>query len=200
MRRRGYFSVFKMPSKGWVNFSLFFKWILALSVHSDHCRAIGCRMGGGGVREVIVVLGKVDITWVNPSWRGRLPAHKSTGWWPPKPTSQQWSPFYGEGGRGGDSRSAHTWFVTSTRLSVIRAQWMTSIRSGLQKSSGGEWSMESMKRGIGCISGGYEMCSCASTEWVEKKTFKTLGLPCCWATSMTTNPELLTQFCDVLLL
>ena len=54
----------------------FLCWIKALSAHSSDCRAVGCRIGGGG-GGVAVTLGEMDVARVNPyrSGQNEPPVH-----------------------------------------------------------------------------------------------------------------------------
>ena len=57
-----------------------FCWIKALSVASNHCRAMGCRMVGGGVK---LVLGERNFARVNPCRSDQLVTPVLMGWFVP---------------------------------------------------------------------------------------------------------------------
>ena len=50
------------------------------SVQINTCSAMGCRIGGGGVWELTVILGEMDFAQMNrPDRVGGLPAHRGSG-------------------------------------------------------------------------------------------------------------------------
>ena len=56
----------------------FLCWIKVLSAHSSHCRAVGCRMGGGAV-----ILGEMDVARVNPYRSGQSEPPVHMAWFAP---------------------------------------------------------------------------------------------------------------------
>ena len=79
-----------------------FRWIRALSVCSDHCRDMGCRIG------MMVILGAMGVARVSHRDRkGSLPVHKASGTHPSTPANG------GPSSQGSDQGPSHDRGTTS---------------------------------------------------------------------------------------
>ena len=114
-----------IQADGWISHTrllllgFVFYWITALSVHLDHCRAMGCRTGdNNGPGRSGRRLGEAALTV-----RGSLPVHKATG---THPSSQRRPPTFGVGS-GAATYPADE--VHQARITQGVGEWETARRT-----------------------------------------------------------------------